>query len=259
MKFEIPLRHRLCKTAFAGTSGCWQEFDLYTNPKDRQNTACNLETAIGLQELKTSRRQGVLKVNVTRWTAKTFVLLIFLIGMTSSLHAQTKVALVDVGLVFKSHASFSAKLVELRTQADQFKAESQQLQQQLMRKAEGLNQYEKESDEYRDQEAMLAKESATLEVEQRGKMRDLLKQEAELHFSTYIEISNLISNYCDEYGVQLVLRFNSEQMNPKDPRTIMQQVNGGVVYYSNAADITKEVIRRVAQSRQASAPGNSNR
>lgn len=198
-------------------------------------------------------------MNVMRWTATLTIFFLTLVGLSAGVQAQTKVALVDVGLVFKSHPYFSAQLAELRSKADQFKAESQQLQQKLMRQAEGLSQYEKESDEYRDQEAMLAKETATLEVDQRAKMRDLLKEEAQLHFDTYVEISNLISQYCDEYGIQLVLRFNSEQMNPKDPRTIMQQVNGGVVYHSNAADITRNVIQRVAQSRQASTPGTSNR
>ena len=198
-------------------------------------------------------------MNVTRWTAFSIVFCFLMVGMVPNLQAQTKVGLVDVGMIFKNHPRFSATLTELRTKADQFKAESQQLQQQLMREAEGLSQYEKESDDYRDKEAMLAKKSATLEVEQRGKMRDLLKQEAELHFNTYVEISNVISGYCDQYGIELVLRFNSEEMNPKEPRTIMQQVNGGVIYYSDAADITKDIIKRVAQTRQASASGISNR
>ena len=54
-----------------------------------------------------------------------------------------------------------------------------------------------------------------MEVDQRAKMRDLLKREAQLHFDTYVEISNTISTFCEEYGIQLVLRFNSDEMNPK--------------------------------------------
>ena len=181
-------------------------------------------------------------------------------GLAAGASAQTKVALVDIGVVFKSHSQFSSSLAELRTKAEQFKAESQQLQQQLMRKAEGLSQYEKESEMYRDQEALLAKESATMEVDQRTKMRDLLKQEAQLHFDTYVQISDVISKYCEEYGIQLVLRFNSEEMDPKQPRTIMSQVNGGVIHYSKSADITNDIVQRVAQAgRQASAPGTNNR
>lgn len=200
-------------------------------------------------------------MNVTRWTATTVIChLILSFVFACNLQAQTKVALIDIGLIFKNHPEFSNSLSQLKGQADQFKAEAQQLQQQLMRKAEGLAQYEKDSEEYRDQEALLAKESATMEVDQRTKMRDLLKQEAQVHFDTYVEISGVISQYCEEYGIQLVLRFNSEEMNPKDPKTVMQQVNGGVIHYAKSADITNEIIKRIAQAKgQASAGGTLNR
>ncbi len=200
-------------------------------------------------------------MNVLRWIARTVICsLVLVVGFNSHVDAQTKVGLVDIGRVFKSHPEFSTELASLKSQADQFKAESQQLQQTLMQKAEVLNQYEIESDDYRDQEAMLAKESASMEVEQRNKMRKLLKREAELHFNTYVEISNIISQYCDELGIQLVLRFNSEQMSEKDPRTIMQKVNGNVVYYTPTADVTDAIIQRVAGSqRQATSRAPSNR
>ena len=186
-------------------------------------------------------------MNTKRWIANTVVTNLLVLFACAAANAQTKVALVDIGLVFKNHPRFSANLAELRNQADAFKAESQKLQQQLLRKADQLNQYEKESIEYQDLEANLAKESATLEVDQRSKMRDLLKEEALLHFNTYIEVSNFISQYCQEYGIQLVLRYNSEGMERKNPKSIMQRVNGGVVYHSQAADITQPIIKRIAQ------------
>ena len=200
-------------------------------------------------------------MNVMRWTAITvFCQLVMAVGFVSDINAQTRVALVDIGRVFKSHPEFSSELATLKSRADQFKTESQQLQQQLMQKAEVLNQFEIESDDYRDHEAKLAKESATMEVEQRNKMRNLLKREAELHFHTYIEISEAVSQYCEEYNIQLVLRFNSDEMNPKDPRSIMQQVNGGVVFHSQTADITTAIIQRVAGGkRQATTNGTTNR
>ena len=173
--------------------------------------------------------------------------LVVLFAFAANANAQTKVALVDIGLIFKNHPQFSNSLGELRSQAEAFKAESQQLQQQLLRKADQLNQYEKESVEYQDLEASLAKESASLEVDQRAKMRDLLKDEAQLHFNTYVEVSNFISEYCQEYGIQLVLRFNSEDMDRKNPQSIMQRVNGGVVFHSQTADITSLIVERIAQ------------
>lgn len=194
-------------------------------------------------------------MNITRWTAATVIChSILFAGLLASSQAQTKVVLVDIGQVFKNHPQFSAGLAVLKSKADQFQAEGQQIQQQLIAKAEALDlDYDKESDEYRDREALLAKESATMEVDQRSKMRELLKQEAQLHFDTYVEISQVVSQYCQEFGIQLVLRFNREEMDPNNPNSIMQRVNGGVVFHSQSADITNAVIQRIAQGRRQAA------
>jgi Skp family chaperone for outer membrane proteins len=86
-----------------------------------------------------------------------------------------------------------------------------------------------------------------LEVEQRDKMRTLMQQEAQLHFKTYSEVNELIGRYCDQQGIQLVLRFNGEPMNPKNPASIMQRVNGSIIYHDQQRDITPQVIAQLAQ------------
>ena len=98
-------------------------------------------------------------------------IVVLTLSTASTASAQTNVALVDIGKVFETHPHFSQQLDQLKTQADQFKASTQQLQQQFMAKAEDLNQFNKNSEEYRQMEAKLAQESAEMEVEQRSKMR----------------------------------------------------------------------------------------
>ena len=178
-------------------------------------------------------------------------------GLTPSAQAQTRVALVDIGAIFKNHPTFSKSLAELKTQADQFQAETQKLQMDFVKKAEQLEFYEKDSQEYRELESKLARESAALEVERRGKMRDLLAREARLHYDTYREIKKFIGDYCQEQGIQLVMRYNSQPMLPDNPSTIMQKVNGNVVYYRDGKDITSIIIERIMQVRSASSPPNT--
>ncbi len=183
-----------------------------------------------------------------RWIASIFVSVSFLFCLAENAEAQTKVAIVDIGLVFKNHPDFSNQLEALSRQAEQFKAQTQQLQQSFQQKVDVLNQYEKDSADYREKEAELAKESATMEVNQRSKMRELLTEEARLHFDTYVEVSNFISQYCQENGIQLVLRYNSEEMDPKDPESIMQRVNGSVIYHHAGNDITNVITQRIIQA-----------
>ncbi len=161
--------------------------------------------------------------------------------------AQTKVAIVDVGLIFKSHTSFEQRLEALKTEAEQFKSVSLQQQQQLMQKAEALKQYQPGSQEFKNLETKLAQESAAMEVDQRDKMRSLMQQEAQLHFQTYADVNKLIATYCESTGVQLVLRFNSQEMDPRNPNSVMQRVNGSVVYHDPYNDITPQIVARISQ------------
>lgn len=172
--------------------------------------------------------------------------------------AQTKVAIVDVGMIFKGHTSFEQKLAALKTEAEQFKSISLQQQQQLMQKAEALKQYQPGSVEFKSLETKLAQESAAMEVEQRDTMRSLMQQEAQLHFQTYSEVNKLIATYCESTGVQLVLRFNSQEMDPRNPNSVMQRVNGSVVYHNQQNDITPQIVARISQLNGAN-PGLQNR
>ena len=183
-----------------------------------------------------------------RWIAAFFVCLaITTFANITTTVAQTKVAIVDIGLIFKSHPQFAQQLALLKQEADQFKASSLEQQKALMGKAEVLKQYEPSSAEFKSAETRLAQESAAMEVDQRDKMRMLMQKEAQLHFNTYAQVNEMISKYCEADGIQLVLRFNSTKMDPKNPASVMQRVNGSVIYHNQQNDITPELVARLSQ------------
>lgn len=192
-----------------------------------------------------------------RWIAAFFACLaVSSFANLSSTVAQTKVAIVDIGLIFKSHASFEHNLASLKTEAERFKSASMQQQQQLMQKAEALKQYTPGSDNFKNLESNLAQESAKLEVEQRDKMRILMQQEAELHYKTYTDVNRLISEYCESSGIKLVLRYNSQEMDPTKPSTVMLRVNGSVVYHDQQNDITPQIVARISQLNGTASAGS---
>lgn len=169
---------------------------------------------------------------------------------TTSAVAQTKVALVDIGMVFKSHPTFAQELQSLKGEADGFKDETRQLQTQLMQKAEVLKNYQPDSAEFRQAETELAKESAALEVEQRNKLRGLMEREAKLHHDTYLQIKRAVATYCEERSIQLVVRHDSAKMDPEQPNTIMQKVNSKVVFHRPGNEITQAIVAMVGGAAQ---------
>ena len=177
--------------------------------------------------------------------------------LSSVSYAQTKVAIVDIGKVFKGHPSFTRALDTLKSEADAFKANNIKAQQDLMAKAEGLKSFKPGSPDYAKAESQLAQESATLEVKSRNRMRELMLQEARLHFDTYQQVQSVIEAYCDSQEIQLVLRYNSEKLDPNNAQSVMQKVNSFVVYNQSTNDITDVIIRQLAG--QANAGGGVQR
>ena len=183
-----------------------------------------------------------------------FSALILFAGLVPVSHSMaqgpTKVALVDIGMVFKSHPSFSKQLADLKTEADQFKAESATITQKMMERADTLRKsgYQPGSDQYKQMESELAQEAAKIEVEQKSKLRDLMSREASLHYDTYQQVGKIIREYCTQRNIQLVLRYNSQQMDPSQPQSIMDKVNGSVVYFAPGKDVTEAIIAQVQQA-----------
>lgn len=180
-------------------------------------------------------------------------------GLTQPVLAQTSVALVDVGKVFKSHPIFGQQLQSLKAEAEQFKAQTEALQRQLQQEAQGLKGLDPSSADFKSEETRLAQKAAAKEVEQRGVMRELMKREAQLHFDTYNEVKSVITDYCSKNGIQLVMRFNSVPMDENEPSVIMQKVNGTVIFHTNQKDITNDIVTQIVQLKAASRDVGINR
>lgn len=161
--------------------------------------------------------------------------------------AQTKVVLIDVGLIFKSHPQFSTELNALKAEADNFKVKSQQDGQALAAKKEKLRAFIPGTEDFKNLEKKLAQEQAAFSVEQNSILRELMNREAKLHYDTYQQVTKVIGEYCKSRNIQLVLRYNSEKMDPSLPNSIMEKVNGNVVYYLPQKDVTAEILQQIKQ------------
>ena len=186
-------------------------------------------------------------MNIKRWIAVSFAsLAITALFSINTVNAQTKVAIVDVGAIFKQHPSFAGQLEALKAQADGFKAEAIKAQQALAQGAQGLQDLKPDSDDYRTKQTELAKKAAALQVEQNSLMQKLMEKEAMLHFDTYQQVSALISQYCDDRGIQLVLRYNNQEMDLAQPGSVMQRVNSSVIYHDPNNDITQAIVGQLS-------------
>ena len=186
-------------------------------------------------------------MNIKRWVAVSFAsLAITALFSINAANAQTKVAIVDVGAIFKQHTSFAVALEALKGQADGFKAEALKAQQSLAQGAQVLQDLKPDSDDFRAKQTELAQKAAALQVEQNGLMQKLMEKEAMLHYEAYQQVNELISNYCDARGIQLVLRYSNQEMDLAQPGSVMQRVNSSVVYHDANYDITQAIVGQLS-------------
>ncbi|MGI9495075.1 MAG: OmpH family outer membrane protein [Mariniblastus sp.] len=166
----------------------------------------------------------------------------------SSTSAQQKVAIVDIPLIFKSHVNFEQQLNGLKIEAEKFKEASMAAQKTLMDKARLLEQsFQPGTPDFKREETALAQQAAKMEVDQKDTMRELMRREAQLHYQTYLTVTGVIEQYCELNQIRLVLKFDRGEIDSTNPRSVMQKVNGNVIYYLPQNDITDIVIARVNQ------------
>jgi Skp family chaperone for outer membrane proteins len=181
-------------------------------------------------------------------TLATTVAILFAGCLGNVASAQTKICVIDMAKVFKAHAGFNQQMQALKTEADAFQQQLQHAQQGLAAMNEELRKLDANSPQFATKESEIAQESANLEVERRTRVRELMVREARIHFDAYAGITTVISQFCHEQNVPLVIRFVSDPMKLDDPASIEQAYNSNVVFYNQTRDITDEIIRRVAQA-----------
>lgn len=170
-----------------------------------------------------------------------------------SLHAQEGgiVTILDVAKVFKNNQAFESKMAAIRAEADSLKANISQRQETIKTKAQGLAQYEIGSPNRSSLEESLEVEQAKLRSFARQNENLLLNREARVYFDTYRQMQNVVKRIAEANNIALVLRFESDDIDPDNRPDVIKGVNRSVVYFGSidlTAAVTKEMNAQTAQA-----------
>lgn len=165
----------------------------------------------------------------------------------------TSVAVIDLGDVFEKHTKLKAQLDQIKAQIDGFENLVREEKQKIDSLAEQLKTLKPGTPDYAAKEKEFATIQADLQVQVRQKSREFLEQEAKIRYDAYQEIQQHVANFCQSYGIQLVIRFNREPIDPTKPQEVQMGLNRPIVY-QNSLDITQHIIDSV--NPPAAAAGN---
>ncbi len=164
-----------------------------------------------------------------------------LVGAVGSASAQVAVAVIDMGAVFESHPLFLSQLESLKQEIRQFEEEQNQLREGLMARFQVLRSQDAGTDSFRQAEADIANQTANLDVQKRLRMRDFAQKEAKLYYEIYTDVSAKVTSYCQHYGIQAVVHYNSRPMDINNPATIMERIGSNVIYARPDREITEAI------------------
>lgn len=156
--------------------------------------------------------------------------------------AAPKIALLDVTRVFKEHARFKGRMEEMKAEVTRAEAWAKGERDRLTRLNETLSQLRRGTQDYQAKEEELTKAQADLTVQIQIQKKKFLQTEAKIYYDVYQEIWHVTDYICQQYRYEMVLRFNSENVDVEQPDSVLAFINKPVVWYDTRLDITKMVI-----------------
>ena len=156
----------------------------------------------------------------------------------------TRVAVIDISKVFKEHPRFKAQMEAMKAQVKDFENQLQQRGQEIQKIQSDMRQFEPSSAEYKQLEGQILKLQADGQVLAAQKKKEFLDQEAKIYFNVYNEIVQEVSDFASQNGIAIVVRFNSEPIDPNDRQSVLEGVNRAIVHQSQS-NITTAIQKRL--------------
>ena len=162
-----------------------------------------------------------------------------------------RVAILDVAKVFKDNTSFGDKMAALKAEAERLKGQVTAEQDRIKVEVMKLRDL-KPGPERNKREADLEQQHTHLRTTTRQAESELLSQEARVYFDTYREMQAVVEAIAQANGLSLVLRFDSEDIDPNNQQSVKKGLNRSLVFYRKL-DLTPLVSQQL-NARMAAAP-----
>ena len=145
----------------------------------------------------------------------------------------------------------------IKTEATNFKAQMETAQTDIQAKAEPLKDLKPGSPEFNALQAQLEQETASLRTKAQQTNTELLSREARIYYDTYQQMQKTVAALATEYNISLIIRFDSQAIDPDKRDEVIKGVNRNVVYQKNL-DLTSLVVGKMGSVETANAGGNLN-
>lgn len=153
----------------------------------------------------------------------------------------TNAAVIDIGYIIKNFERFKLGMEDLKRDDEAFQKEFETKRNAINASIERLQSTPKTSPEYKTLEEQIASEQTKLRLDMARKQKERVEDEAKLYYNAYQEIEYHVAQFATQHGIDIVLRFNSEEMDPAKPESVLNGINRFVVWHKGL-DITGPIL-----------------
>jgi len=175
---------------------------------------------------------------------------VVLIAASTSAKAANPVVVLDVAKVFKEHSRFKKDMEMMTGEAKAFQESLKQQEAQLRQLLEQRNLQKIGSPEYARLDEQMTRISSDGQVRVQMKKKELMVREAKIYYKYYAELQGYVTQFANQHGISLVLRWNSTEIDPDNRVSVQQGIARGVVY-QRSLDITGLMIAKVNEGAPA--------
>ncbi len=165
-----------------------------------------------------------------------------------------QIGLVDMAHIFKNYEKFKDQTAGLQKAAEEAEAKAQAMMEKGKQGQAQLQGLQPGSPDYAKIEAELIKLKTELETFRQVEQQKIVRQQAEVYKTIYLEVQEVVNRYASYYKYTLVIRFNrGDVAESGNPQAILQNMNRQVVYYQPQDDITDPILNHLNTSYKNSA------
>jgi outer membrane protein len=216
------------------------------------------------KRIQTAQQRSALAVRKLILTASGLVCLAgvsYFIGTASGQPAKGaaeevvhKVGLIDMGHIFNEYAKLKILREEYTVEMQDSETRAKGMVTKIQALQAELKEYKEGTAEFSEREQKFAKLTSDFDTFRKVTQKDLLRKEAKMYHTVYLEVQDAVEKLCRHHGYTLVLRFNKEDLNTTDPQKLIQGLNRQVVYHRNRDDMTSVVLKMLNQQYEKANP-----
>jgi Skp family chaperone for outer membrane proteins len=159
--------------------------------------------------------------------------------------AAPTIAMVDVGSIFNKHARFQRMVDEMKADYARARTEAKAEYEAIAQLNKGLQEYHAGTPEYKAREAQIAKRQADLAARMELEGKDFKRREASIYYGVYKDICDATNYYAQQHGIDIVLQFSGETVDPEQLESVGKFIARPVVAHRNDIDITPAILQSV--------------